>query len=64
MGFNKRYIDLKIIEDYISNGKSLNKLFKSDALIFTDSISSEIYDWFCDGLDIEIKLKEYESKRI
>lgn len=68
MGFNKRYVSQKMVEEYILNEKSLDKLFSADAFIFTDTISNKVYKWYCDGLDIseiKTKLKEYhESKTI
>lgn len=50
MGFNKRYVGLDTIKIHMKhNGfKSLETLFsdKVDAFIFTDEMSSEIYDMY------------------
>ena len=66
MGFNKRYISEKMINEHISSQQSLEKLFNADAFIFTDEISNKVYKWFCDGLNIEdIKnnIKQYHESR-
>lgn len=50
MGFNKRYVGLQTIKNYMKSGgtKSLEMLFsdKIDTFIFTDKMSSEIYDMY------------------
>jgi hypothetical protein len=50
MSFNKRYVGLSTIKSHINNGgiQSLETLFskKIDAFIFTDVISSRIYDMY------------------
>jgi hypothetical protein len=66
MGFNKRYISEKMINEYISSQQSLEKLFNADAFIFTDEISNKVYKWFCDGLtidNIKDKINEYHESR-
>lgn len=49
MGFHKRVIDKEIIQKYLNNKKDLKKLFNADALIFSDNLSSKIYDLVSDG---------------
>lgn len=45
MGFHKRYISIQIIEKIIKNNQNLKEFFnKSDAIIFTDNVSLEIYN--------------------
>lgn len=45
MGFHKRYVSIQIIERLIKDGQNLKEFFnKSDAIIFTDNISFEIYN--------------------
>jgi hypothetical protein len=65
MGFNIRYIDIDIINDYINDGLDLNDLFKSDSLIFSDEISSKVFDWNSkkmSNFDIKTKIENYENK--
>jgi hypothetical protein len=58
MGFNKRFIDRKVIERYLNGGSTLDKLFKADAFIFMDSLASDVFRWYEKGLtDEEIKIK-------
>lgn len=68
MGFNKRFIDKKILEFYIKENKSFSILFKADAFIFLDPLSSKVYDMYSSGTpEEEIKNKweklvnEYEK---
>lgn len=53
MSFNKRYVGLETIKCYVRDGgiNSLDILFskKIDAFIFTDVISSEIYEMYIKG---------------
>lgn len=69
MGLNQRYISKKTIINTISNGDSINKLFSSDVIILEDKFSSEIYNFYKNGLkDKEIiniikrNDKKYENK--
>lgn len=66
MGFNKRFVDTKVIDGYLSGGKTLDDLFRADAFIFMDDLASKVYRWYDKGLDEnEIKLniqKYHESK--
>ena len=58
MGFNKRFVDKKVIETYLNGSSTLVQLFKADALIFMDSLASEVYKLYTKGVsDEEIKLK-------
>jgi hypothetical protein len=58
MGFNKRFVDKKVIETYLNGDSTLEKLFKADALIFMDSLASEVYKLYIKGVsDEDIKLK-------
>jgi hypothetical protein len=58
MGFNKRFVDEKIIRDCISNDRPLKNLFNADALIFMDSFASEVYKLHEKGMsEDEIKSK-------
>ena len=62
MGFNKMIISEKILMMYFQKNKPLKMLFKADALIFDDKISSEAYDLHIKGMtDEEIKKKIYNE---
>lgn len=57
MGFNKMFVDEEILMMYFEKNKPLKTLFKADALIFMDKISSEAHDLYTKGMsDEEIKL--------
>jgi hypothetical protein len=63
MGFNKRYINFNLIENYLISERGLSGLFKSDLLIFEDSKSSKIHKWFKKGLtEKQIKDKIWKTK--
>jgi hypothetical protein len=56
MGFNKRIVDEEILMKYFEKNKPLKGLFKADAIIFDDKISSMAYDLYTEGKsDEEIK---------
>ena len=56
MGFNKRFVDKEIIMESLDNDWPLSKLFSSDALIFLDNFSTNIYEQYAKGIeDNEIK---------
>jgi hypothetical protein len=56
MGFNKIIIDKKILMTYFEKNKPLKVLFKADAIIFDDKVSSKAYDLYTEGKsDEEIK---------
>jgi hypothetical protein len=62
MGFNKRIVDEEILMKYFEKNKPLKMLFKADALIFMDNISSEAYDLYTRGMsDEEIKKTIYNE---
>ena len=62
MGFNKVIVDKEILIKYLEKNKPLKMLFKADALIFMDNISSEAYELYSKGLsDKEIKTIIYNE---
>jgi hypothetical protein len=66
MGFNKRFVEKELIENYFKQSKPLKELFKADAFIFMDNYSSKVYDYHCDGLSDELiktKIQEYEDNQ-
>ena len=50
MGFNKRYVDSKSSIQALRNDDLKNYYGKSDALIFEDQLSSEIYELYKKGI--------------
>jgi len=57
MGFNKRYVDVKMSLHALENGGLKNYYGKSDCLFFEDEMSSEIYKLYKEGkTDEEILL--------
>lgn len=66
MGFNKRFVDSKVIERYFDGGKTLDDLFKADAFIFMDDLASQVYRWYDKGLtdeEIKNKIQEYHNEK-
>jgi hypothetical protein len=58
MGFGKRYISKELILSTRNNGERVSGLFLSDAVICTDSFSSEILYLFLGGAtEEELKTK-------
>lgn len=53
MGFNIRYIDKEKILQFLNEKEPLSKLFSSDALIFLDDISSEVYAYYSSGANFK-----------
>jgi len=51
MGFNKRYVSIETIQNQIKNKKPLKELFKADAFIFTDKISTKVFQLVYDGVN-------------
>jgi hypothetical protein len=56
MGFHKRIINKEIILKYLELRKPLKDLFRADAIVFDDKISSTAYELHEQGLtDNQIK---------
>jgi hypothetical protein len=65
MGFNKRIISFKTIQKYVDSDTPLTLLFKADALLFEDEISSKVLDWLVSGCtqeEIKLKIKQYKNE--
>jgi hypothetical protein len=63
MGFNKVIVDKEILMKYFEKNKPLKMLFKADAFIFIDKISSLAYDLYTKGMtDEEIKKTIIENE--
>ena len=60
MGFNKRFVSVDTIKMVVDNNLSFIKLFESDAVIFMDDLSSEVFKMVSNGIsDTEIKKTIY-----
>lgn len=60
MGFNKRYIDIEKIKNYLSYNKPLYSLFDVDSIIFCDNKSHMVFSWIKHGYtqeEIKHKIK-------
>ena len=56
MGFNKRFVSVDTIKMAIDNNLSIVKLFDSDAVIFMDDLSSEVFKMVSNGIsDSDVK---------
>jgi hypothetical protein len=51
VGFNKRYISIEKLQNFIKNGYEVSKAFNTDAIFFMDEKSHEIYRLYMDGVD-------------
>lgn len=57
--YNKR-----LICNRLKNGKKLVDIFKLDAYIFEDELSSKVFKWYLKGLnesEILLKIEKYEK---
>lgn len=61
MGFNKRLVSKNVIEETIKNKKSLKTLFKADALVFMDNVSTTIYKLIIDGKEEQEVIKLFQN---
>lgn len=51
MGFNKKYVSIETIQEQIKRKKPLKELFKADGFIFTDAVSTKVFQLVYDGVD-------------
>lgn len=64
MGFHKRIINSETTKVYLNND-NLAALYNSEALIFTDEISSKVFELFEKGMsNQEIKHIIYENNQV
>ncbi len=56
MGFNKRFVDKVLINDFLDDKKNLQDIFKSDAIILMDDIASDTFKLYERKMD-ETKIK-------
>lgn len=65
MSFTKKFVDYQLVEKCLNDNLTLDVLFKSDAIIFMDEISSKVYEWYSQQIpntEIKIKLEEYGKR--
>ena len=49
MGFNKRFVKLDNVKEFLKNNYPLSKVFSVDALIFTDEASTKVFKLYQKG---------------
>jgi hypothetical protein len=58
----KRFLTIQTIKDSLRKGHLLKDLFKSDAIIFVDKLSTEVYNLYRGGMtekQIVEKIKDW-----
>jgi hypothetical protein len=60
----KRFLTIETIKSNLTQGKLLKELFKADALIFIDKLSSEVYKLYQNGLSEKQILKQIKDWNI
>ena len=60
----KRFLTIETIKSNLNQGKLLKELFKADALIFIDKLSSEVYKLYQNGLSEKQILKQIKDWNI
>lgn len=60
----KRFLTIETIKINLTQGKLLKELFKADALIFIDKLSSEVYKLYQNGLSEKQILKQIKDWNI
>lgn len=63
MGFNKRIVDKNIILLKYREGVPLKEIFKADALIFLDLLSSKAFELYNNGYDDEYIINILENEK-
>lgn len=67
LGFYRKIVDKESLLFFMESGFPISKYFSADALVFTDSLSIEIYQMYSNGVsEIEIfkKLKDDINRTI
>jgi hypothetical protein len=57
MGFNKRFVKLEDIKEFLKNDYPLSKVFSADAIIFIDEVSTKIFKLHGNGISDKEILK-------
>jgi hypothetical protein len=60
----KRFLTIEAIKINLTQGKLLKDLFKADALIFVDKLSTEVYKLYQNGLSEKQILKQIKDWNI
>jgi len=60
----KRFLTIEVIKTNLTQGKLLKDLFKADALIFVDKLSTEVYKLYQNGLSEKQILKQIKDWNI
>jgi len=60
----KRFLTIEVIKNNLIQGKLLKDLFKADALIFIDKLSTEVYKLYQNGLSEKQILKQIKDWNI
>jgi hypothetical protein len=60
----KRFLTIEAIKINLTQGKLLKDLFKADALIFIDKLSTEVYKLYQNGLSEKQILKQIKDWNI
>jgi hypothetical protein len=60
----KRFLTIETIKTNLTQGKLLKELFKADALIFIDKLSTDVYKLYQNGLSEKQILKQIKDWNI
>jgi hypothetical protein len=60
----KRFLTIEAIKTNLKQGKLLKDLFKADALIFVDKLSTEVYKLYQNGLSEKQILQQIKDWNI
>ena len=60
----KRFLTIETIKSNLIQGKLLKELFKADALIFIDKLSTDVYKLYQNGLSEKQILKQIKDWNI
>ena len=60
----KRFLTIEVIKNNLTQGKLLKDLFKADALIFIDKLSTEVYKLYQNGFSEKQILKQIKDWNI
>ena len=60
----KRFLTIETIKTNLTQGKLLKELFKEDALIFVDKLSTDVYKLYQNGLSEKQILKQIKDWNI
>lgn len=64
MGFNKKFVKLDNVKEFLKNNYPLSKVFSVDALIFTDEASTKVFKLYQKGVQDKEILKMIKNGEI